>query len=112
MESGDEVIRSVIRESGVLISMYTKIYQQISTKIDEDDDSISPEELKNLISKQKHYSSNYKEGLKVANKYLKDYNDQIQKAILTGEELINDEIVFGSNINIDVNNNGEFYITK
>ena len=91
MESGDEVIRSVIRESGVLISMYTKIYQQISTKIDEDDDSISPEELKNLISKQKHYSSNYKEGLKVANKYLKDYNDQIQKAILTGEELINDE---------------------
>ena len=91
MEAGDEVIRSVIRESGVLISMYTKIAQQIATKIDEDDDSISPEELKNLISKQKHYTSYYKEGLKVAGKNLKDYNDQIQKAILTGEELINDE---------------------
>ena len=91
MEAGDEVIRSVIRESGVLISMYTKISQQIATKIDEDDDSISPEELNNLISKQKHYTSHYKEGLKLANKNLKEYNDQIQKAILTGEELINDE---------------------
>ena len=91
MEAGDEVIRSVIRESGVLISMYTKIAQQIATKVDEDDDSISPEELKNLISKQKHYTSNYREGLKVAGKHLKEYNEQIQKAILTGEELINDE---------------------
>ena len=31
---------------------------------------------------------------------------------LIANALINDEIVFGSNINIDVNNNGEFYITK
>ena len=91
MEAGDEVIRSVIRESGILISLYTRIAQQIATKVDEDDDSISPEELKNLISKQKHYTSHYKEGLKAAGKYLKEYNEQIQKAILTGEELINDE---------------------
>ena len=31
---------------------------------------------------------------------------------LIANALINDEIVFGSNVNIDVNNNGEFYITK
>ena len=31
---------------------------------------------------------------------------------LIANALINDEILFGSNVNIDVNNNGEFYITK
>ena len=31
---------------------------------------------------------------------------------LIANALINDEVVFGSNVNIDVNNNGEFYITK
>ena len=31
---------------------------------------------------------------------------------LIANALINDEIVFGSNVNIDVNNNEEFYITK
>ncbi len=31
---------------------------------------------------------------------------------LIANALINDEIVFGSNVNIDVNNDGEFYITK
>ena len=31
---------------------------------------------------------------------------------LIANALINDEIVFGSNVNIDVKNNGEFYITK
>ena len=31
---------------------------------------------------------------------------------LIANALINDEIVFGSNVNIDINNNGEFYITK
>ena len=31
---------------------------------------------------------------------------------LIANALINDEIVFGSNVNIDIKNNGEFYITK
>ena len=91
MESGEEVIKSVIRESGLLISLFTNISNQLSTKIDEDDDSISPEELKGLIAKQKHYSIYYREPLKNCAKQLKEYNDQIQKAILTGEELLNDE---------------------
>ncbi len=91
MESGEEVIKSVVRESGLLISLYTKIANQLATKIDEEDDSISAEELKTIIARQKHYSTYYREGLKACAKQLKEYNEQIQKAILTGEELINDE---------------------
>ena len=90
MEAGDEVIRSVIRESGLLISLFTRIANQLATKIDEEDDSISPEELKSLLSKQKHYSACYREALKDCAKQLKDYNEQIQRAILTGEDLLSD----------------------
>ena len=91
MEAGDEVIRSVIRKSGLLISLFTRISNQLATRVDEEDDSISPEELKSLLSKQKHYTACYKESLKDCSKQLKDYNEQIQRAILTGEDLISDE---------------------
>ncbi len=90
MEAGDEVIRSVIRESGLLISIFTKISNQLATRVDEEDDSISPEELKTLLSKQKHYISCYKEALKDCTKQLREYNEIIQRAILTGEDIIND----------------------
>ena len=91
MEAGDEVIRSVIRESGLLISLFTRISNQLATRVDEDDDSISPEELKSLLSRQKHYTAVYKESLKDCSKLLREYNDQIQRAILTGEDIIGDE---------------------
>lgn len=91
MEAGDEVIRSVIRESGLLISLFTRISNQLATRVDEDDDSISPEELKTLLSRQKHYSAAYKESLKDCSRLLREYNEQIQRAILTGEDLIGNE---------------------
>ena len=91
MEAGDEVIRSVIRESGLLISLFTRISNQLATRVDEEDDSISPEELKTLLSRQKHYTACYKEALKDCSRQLKEYNEQIQRAILTGEDLLGDE---------------------
>ena len=91
MEAGDEVIRSVIRESGLLISLFIKIVNALATKVDEDDDSISPEELKSLLSRQKHYSSCYREALKDCSKLLKEYDEQRQRAILTGEDFAGDE---------------------
>ena len=90
MESGDEVIRSVIRKSGLLISLFTKIAQDIATKVDEDED-ISPEELKAKLALHKHYNNHYKESLKGCQKLLKEYNEQIERAKLTGEELLNDD---------------------
>ncbi len=90
MESGDEVIRSVIRKSGLLISLFTKIAQELATKVDEDED-ISPEELKAKLALHKHYNNNYRESLKGCLKLLKEYNEQIERAKLTGEELLNDE---------------------
>jgi|GEM_PF-57833 len=90
MESGDEVIRSVIRKSGLLISLFTKIAQELATKVDEDED-ISPEELKAKLALHKHYNNNYRESLKGSLKLLKEYNEQIERAKLTGEELLNDD---------------------
>lgn len=92
MENGDEVIRSVLRESGLLISLFSKITVQLQNKVDEtENDSMSPEEIKEILSNQKHYSQHYKESLKPALKPLKDYIEPKQKAILSGEEMLNDD---------------------
>lgn len=95
MEKGDEVIRSVLRESGLLISLYNRISNQLASKIDEEDnENLTQEELKELLTHQKHYNTYYREGLKNASKYLKEYNELKEKLLLSGEEsMANPEIV-------------------
>ncbi len=87
MEIGDEVIRSVIRESGLLISLYNRITEQLQTKIDEEEnDNLTPEEIKDLLTHQKHYNTYYKEILKAGAKPLKEYNELKAKLLLSSEE--------------------------
>ena len=95
MEKGDEVIRSIIRESGLLISLYNRISAQLQNKIDEEEnENLTAEEIKELITHQKHYNNYYKEGLKIAAKPLKEYNDLKEKLLLSGEDsMSNAEVV-------------------
>jgi RNA polymerase sigma factor RpoD, C-terminal domain/RNA polymerase sigma factor, sigma-70 family len=95
MEKGDEVIRGVLRESGLLISLYNRINTQLQSKVDEEEnDSLSPEETKELLNKQKYYTNFYKDGLKGASKALKEYNELKEKLLLSGEDsMSNPEVV-------------------
>ena len=88
MEKGANIVNSVIRESGILISFFTKVIKHMQTKIEEDgEDPLSTEDLKEFLSVQKRYNANYKEALgKDIAKQIKEYNELKAKCILAGED--------------------------
>ena len=88
MEKGANIVNSVIRESGILISFFTKVIKHMQTKIEEDgEDPLSTEDLKEFLSVQKRYNANYKEALgKDTARQIKEYNELKAKCILAGED--------------------------
>ncbi len=87
MEKGAEIVRSVISESGILITFFDKVIEKMNTKIEEDtEDSLSTEELKEFLSVQKRYNASYREALgKDIPKEIREYNDLKSRLILSGD---------------------------
>ena len=87
MERGAEIVNSVIRESGILLSFFTKVLDHMQTKIDdENEEQLSTEDLKEFLSVQKRYNANYRELLnKETQKELRDYNELKGRLTLGGE---------------------------
>ena len=88
MEKGSQIVNSVIRESGILISFYSKVIEHINKKIDEEsEDTLSPEEIKEFLSIQKRYNAYYKDALgKDVSKAIMEYNEMKNKALLASDD--------------------------
>ena len=88
MEKGSQIVNSVIRESGILISFFTKVIENINKKIDEEsEDTLSPEEIKEFLSIQKRYNANYKDALgKDVSKAIAEYNELKSKVLLSSDD--------------------------
>ena len=84
---GAEIVKSVIRESGILIYFFSKVIDKINTKIeDNEEESFSTEELKEFLDVQKRYNLAYKEALgKDTPKEIEEYIELKEKAIIAGE---------------------------
>ena len=95
MEKGERIVCSVIRESGILISFFTKVINHINTKIEEDnEESFSAEEIKEFISIQKRYNNNYKDALgKDTPKQIKEYNELKSKLLISGEDPVQSQLL-------------------
>ena len=87
MENGGDIVRSVIRESGILITFFAHVIDKMNTRIEEDtEESLSTEELKEFLSVQKRYNSAYREAIgKEIPKEIKEYNDLKSRLLLAGE---------------------------
>lgn len=88
MEKGSQIVNSVIRESGILISFFSHVIEHINKKIDEEsEDTLSPEEIKEFLSIQKRYNANYKDALgKDLSKAILEYNELKSKAFLSSDD--------------------------
>lgn len=93
MERGAAIVNSVIRESGILINFFTKVIKHMQTKIEDDgEDPLSTEDLKEFLSIQKRYNSNYKEALgKETGRLIKEYNELKSRLSLSGEDVSQNE---------------------
>ena len=88
MEKGSQIVNSVIRESGILITFFSKVIEHINKKIDEEsEDTLSPEEIKEFLSIQKRYNTNYKDALgKDVTKAISEYNELKSKVLLSSDD--------------------------
>ena len=88
MEKGSQIVNSVIRESGILISFFSKVIEHINKKIDEEsEETLSPEEIKEFLSIQKRYNANYKDALgKEVTKAITEYNELKSKVLLASDD--------------------------
>ncbi len=87
MEQGGNIVRSVIRESGILISFFARVIEKMNMRIEEDtEESLSTEELKEFLSVQKRYNASYRDAIgKEIPKEIKEYNDLKNRLLLAGE---------------------------
>lgn len=93
MEKGAQIVNSVIRESGILISFFTSVINHLNTKIDEEsEETLSPEDIKEFLIVQKRFNLNYKDSLsKELVKSINDYNEIKNKMIISGDSPENNE---------------------
>lgn len=102
MERGADIVKSVIRESGILISFFSKVLEKMQTKIDDDtEEALSTEELKEFLSVQKRYNANYKDALnrEMAQNF-KTYNEMKSRMSLAGEDITKNEEILALRENI------------
>ncbi len=102
MERGADIVKSVIRESGILISFFSKVLEKMQTKIDDDtEETLSTEELKEFLSVQKRYNANYKDALnrEMAQNF-KTYNEMKSRMSLAGEDITKNEEILALRENI------------
>ena len=87
MEKGADIVKSVIRESGILISFFQRVIEKMNAKIEEDtEETLSTEELKDFLSVQKRYNAAYRDALgKDIPKEIEEYVDLKSRLLLAGD---------------------------
>ena len=91
MEDGENIIKNVTRESGVMISGMYEIMQKLSQKFDEKEVELSKKELNEFFTEQKRLNQAYRDQLKDVTVPLRNYVEQKNRLIITGGDILEDE---------------------
>lgn len=91
MEQGENIIKSVILDSGIMITGMYEILQKLSQKIDENELELTKKELSDFFSEQKRLNQAYRDQLKEVSPSLRSYIELKNKMILAGNDILNDE---------------------
>ncbi|MCF7933244.1 MAG: RNA polymerase sigma factor RpoD [Spirochaetia bacterium] len=91
MEEGENIIRNVILNSGIMITEMYAIQSKLSEKIDESELELSKKELADFFSEQKRLNQAYKDQIKEVNALLKAYMEQKKKLDSEGANFFTDE---------------------
>jgi RNA polymerase primary sigma factor len=91
MEEGENIIRNVILNSGIMITEMYTIQSKLSEKIDESELELSKKELADFFSEQKRLNQAYKDQIKEVNALLKAYMEQKKKLDSEGANFFTDE---------------------
>ena len=91
MEQGENIIKGVIRSSGIVVVEMLNLQKKITAKVDPKGTDLTKKEVSDLLAEKRRLSGTYKEGLREINAPLKSYMEQKKKVVLTGGDVLQDE---------------------
>ena len=91
MEDGENIIKRVIKNSGLLIPEVFSIMQKTFSKIDPRDLDMSKKEISEFLSERRRLNQFYREPLKDVSAALRQYMEAKSKLVSTGVDIFQDE---------------------
>ncbi|GHV84972.1 RNA polymerase sigma factor RpoD [Spirochaetia bacterium] len=91
MEDGENIIKGVIKSSGMIISEYYHIAQRAFSKKDPRELSLSKKEITEYMTERRRLNQFYKDTLRVAGADLKNYMEIKRRLITRGADIYEDQ---------------------
>src|SRR6056297_272925 len=88
MEDGENIIKSVIHKSGMLIPQMFDIMQKTFSRVDPREMEISKKEISEILTERRRLNQSYREELRPVTARLKQYIEQKKKLITTGKDVL------------------------
>ena len=93
MEDGENIIKRVIRDSGMLIPEFYELSQKTFSRLDPRDLELSKKEISELLAERRRLNQFYRESLKEVSSPLKAYIDQKRKVLTMGGSILEDPVL-------------------
>jgi RNA polymerase primary sigma factor len=91
MEDGENIIKKVIKNSGLLLPEVFNVLQKTYSKVDPRDLDLSKKEISEFLSERRRLNQFYREPLRDVAPLLRQYIEAKKKVIATGGDIFNDE---------------------
>ncbi len=91
MEEGENIIKTVIKSSGIVVPELHNLVQKMYAKIDPRELDLSKKEISELLAERRRLNQFYREELKDAVPNLKIYIELKKKIVATGGDVLTDE---------------------
>jgi RNA polymerase primary sigma factor len=119
MEEGEEIIKNILKTSGMIIPEFYKLAQKAFSKADPREMNFSKKEISDYLAEKRRLNQYYREPLKSIFPSLKAYMDQKAKIAATDGDVISDKKLVSKRsdlleaiINIDIHQEEIFYLSE
>ena len=119
MEEGEEIIKNILKTSGMIIPEFYKLAQKAFSKADPRDMNFSKKEISDYLAEKRRLNQYYREPLKAIFSTLKGYMDMKEKIAATDGDIISDKKLIGKRqsllediIRIDIHQEEIFYLSE
>jgi RNA polymerase primary sigma factor len=91
MEEGENIIKGVIRESGMIIPQMNEIMEKAFSKVDPREMDLTKKEISDILTERRRLNQYYREDLKEIAPDLREYMDYKKKLNAGGKDILTDE---------------------
>lgn len=91
MEDGENIIKDVIKTSGLLLPGIYSVMQRAFSRIDPRELELSKKEISELLSERRRLNQSYREPMREIMPHIRQYMEMKKKTVATGVEIFVDE---------------------